>query len=270
VPASSLQRFSRSARFPRSDAEIPPGPDAGRIWRDPPAVTCDKFSGRTITRLTSYRGHSHHLVGSAPLWLDDGHRLLVVSDRAGHSHLFLFDFSAVTLTQLTDLRSGERPAAAEFVSPGHLRFLYGRAGYELDLASLRMRATPSRSPPRLPHPRRSLPALSAALARPASALGETPLTDGHRLLWLTVGRTRRALACLAGSGLAAHALAAPCLRPGGDQAIFVSDASGYAQLYSVDTRQPATLPLASAFIRSARSPRSASAASVPRPTPPPA
>ena len=246
----------RPARLPRSDAEIPPGPNAGRVWRDAPAVTRDAFSGREITRLTGYRGHSHHLVGAAPLWLDGGRRLLVVSDREGCGNLFACDFAAGALTQLTDLRAGERPAHAAFLASGLLAFAYGRAFYALDLASLRMRETAAPRAPRRP-------------ATAPATVGETLLPDGRRLLWLDSARARRALALITGSGTAPHALTAPCLRPGAEQVVFVSDAGGYAQIYAIDARAPATLPLAFGAMLShpLHSPRAASA---PRPTSPPA
>src|SRR3954469_16269860 len=117
-----------------NDAEIPPGPNAGRIWRDAPEIRRDPLTGRTVHRLTGYRGHSYHIVGAAPCWLDGGRRLIVLSDREGHGNLFSYDFVARELSQLTDLRTGNRPTLAR-LSPSseQLEFWYDQQFYQLEL-----------------------------------------------------------------------------------------------------------------------------------------
>src|SRR5439155_19249261 len=110
--------------------------NAGRVWRDAPATHCDPLTGRIVTRLTSYRGHSHHLVGAEPCWFDEGRQLVIVSDREGCGNLFAYDFSSGALTQLTDLRGDGRPESAHFTGALKLGFTYGAMFYELELDSL--------------------------------------------------------------------------------------------------------------------------------------
>ncbi len=241
MPVTHVQRSPRRASV---DAEIPPGPNAGRVWRDAPASHCDPVSGRIVTRLTSYRGHSHHLAGAAPCWLQDGERLVIVSDREGCGNLFAFDFSAGALTQLTDLRGDDRPAHVQLISGDRLGFWYGDAFYELELDTLRMRESKSRAA-----------ALRGAMASASDVVGETALSDGRRMVWLAAGRgprNRRVLAVTGGSGLVPYAVTAPCVRPQCEQVLFVSDAGGYAQIYAVDASQPATLPRLAAASRGKR------------------
>lgn len=256
MPVSSAQRLSRSSP---GESEIPPGPNAGRVWRDAPATHCDPISGRIVTRLTSYRGHSHHLAGAAPCWLDEGRQLLLVSDREGCGNLFAYDFAAGALTQLTDLRGDERPGGAHFTGPLRLGFRYGAAFYEVELDSLRMREV---------RPRAIGRARSATGA--TARVGEIVSPAQGRIVWLAPGGAgggKRVLAVTGGSGLAPFAIAAPCVRPGQEQVVFVSDASGYAQIYVVDASSPAELPRLTALTRARRR---AGAASGPRPTSPPA
>lgn len=235
VPVPPVKRFSRRVSV---GAEIPPGPNAGRIWRDAPASHCDPLSGRIVTRLTSYRGHSHHLVGAAPCWLDEGARLVIVSDREGWGNLFAYDFAAGALTQLTDLRGDDRPARVQLLSRDRLGFWYGGVPYELELDTLRMREFKPRASAGTP------------AGKPvAESVGEATLSDRRRIVWLAGGagrRDRRVLVVTAGSGLVPYAVTAPCVRPRQEQVLFVSDASGYAQIYAVNAGQPATLPRLSA------------------------
>lgn len=238
---------------------IPPGPHAGRIWRDVPAVTRDPFSGREITRLTHYRGHSHHLPGAVPCWLDGGRRLVLVSDREGHGNLFAYDFTDSTLTQLTDLRTGDHPERVSLTGESQLAFWYGRLCYELELVSLRIR--PAHRAPR------------AAPAASPGFTGEMPASHRRRLLWLAApgapASQRRALALLPAS---VRSPARPCLSPDGSRVVFVADDAGYAQIFSVDAQAPASLPLVSslpAALRPAPIPAvSARGASAPRSTRP--
>lgn len=201
-------------------AAIPPGPHAGRAWHDPVAVRAALLAGCTVRQLTNYRGHSHHLVGAAPCWLDGSRRLVLVSDREGCGNLFAYDFADATLTQLTDLRGNDRPTEVALAVRDRLTFRYGADAYELDGASLWLR------------PLRGRRARAKAVARPRLLTGETVSADGRRVVW--IGRMRTPLATTVGSGRAPFASTAPCASPDGRRVVFASDADGYAQVYAVE------------------------------------
>ncbi len=227
MPAPFRQR-SPAPRPAPPESGIPPGPHAGRLWRDPSSVTCDVLSGRTITRLTHYRGHSHHVAGPAPLWLDGGRRLIIVSDREGCGNLFVYDFAAATLTQLTDLRAGDRPEDAALLAPDRVAFTYGSLRYELGLASLRI----------LPvRPATDIAPTTAPIAPLRFSVGESCRAGGRHLLWLARSRTpargRHSLALLEAG--APHVPAQPQLSPDGSRVIFVRSTAGYTQIYAIET-----------------------------------
>ena len=198
-------------------AAIPPGPFAGRIWLDPakPARNC------AVRQLTNYRGHSHHLAGRSPCWLDGGRRLVLVSDREGCGNLFAYDFAEGSLTQLTDLRGKERPTDVEATTSERLVFRYGEDVYELDCKTLWLR----RRANRVPRMQKSKSRSNRPVVREAIA------ADGRRFIYL--GTARTPLAESRGSGRAPFAATAPCLSPDGQHVVYVSDADGYAQVYAV-------------------------------------
>lgn len=198
-------------------AAIPPGPFAGRIWLDPakPARNC------AVRQLTNYRGHSHHLAGRSPCWLDGGRRLVLVSDREGCGNLFAYDFAVASLTQLTDLRGTERPTDVEAATGARLIFRYDGEVYELDCKTLWLRRR-ARQAPRMQQRK-------SRIQRPV--VRETIAVDGRRFICL--GNSRRPLVESRGSGRAPFAATAPCLSPDGQHVMFVSDADGYAQVYTV-------------------------------------
>jgi Tol biopolymer transport system component len=203
-------------------AAIPPGPHAGRIWHDAIGSPVASVCGGAVRSLTNYRGHSHHLVGAAPCWLDGGRRLVLVSDRDGWGNLFVYDFSAASLTQLTDLRGTERPADVAIAPRGRLTFHYGTGSYELDRASLWLRPLSRQA---------SRPRAGPTFSRQI-ATGETIAADGCRVIW--VGTSHTVVAATEGSGRAPFSATAPCVSPDGRRVVFVSDASGYAQIYAVE------------------------------------
>ena len=63
----------------------------------------DPVTGVSITQLTSYKAHSHHLYFTNPGWYAGGKKLLIGSDRGNRTNLFGVDLDDGTLTQLTDL-----------------------------------------------------------------------------------------------------------------------------------------------------------------------
>ncbi len=183
-------------------------------------------------QLTNYRGHSHHLAGANPCWLEGGKRLVVVSDRDGCGNLHAYDFSAGTLLQLTDLRGSERPRSVQRLDETRLGFWYGAESFELELTTFRIRSVIA--PP------------ADDAARGATVVGDELLPDGRCAIWISgstvAARDRRVLA-VTGSGRAPFALAAPCLRPGTEQVVFASDAGGYVQLYLAEGSCLGELPL---------------------------
>lgn len=225
----------RSAGSARSAAaEIPPGPNAGRSWSELPVVRRDPISGRNVAQLTHYRGHSHHCVGAEPCWLDGGRRLAIVSDREGWGNLFLYDFAARTLSQLTDLRGPARPHDARMLTASRLGFRYGVGFFELELTTLRIRRRP-----------RSMSRVKIA-ASAAWRTGVARLDEGRHAIW--VGRCggaachRRVVAVASASGRTPLAAIFPCVRPGTKEVLFVSDSAGYAQIHAVEIARSGSLP----------------------------
>ncbi|SFL91479.1 oligogalacturonide lyase [Gracilibacillus orientalis] len=62
----------------------------------------DRFSGVTITQLTDYTGHSHHLYFTENGWYDNGNKILFCSDRENKTNLFSLNISSGEIVQLTD------------------------------------------------------------------------------------------------------------------------------------------------------------------------
>ncbi|MGN8647298.1 oligogalacturonate lyase family protein [Gracilibacillus sp. HCP3S3_G5_1] len=62
----------------------------------------DRYSGLTITQLTDYTGHSHHLYFTENGWYDNGNKILFCSDRENKTNLFSVHVSTGEIVQLTD------------------------------------------------------------------------------------------------------------------------------------------------------------------------
>ena len=218
--------------------EVPPGPNAGRVWRDQRVSWCDATTGLRVTQLTNYRGHSHHRVGPKACWLDDGRRIALVSDRDGCGNLFAYDFDAHELVQLTDLRGGDQPTAVRLVGADRIAFRYGAAGFELELSSLRLR--------------RSARARSLTRGRikqlPSMIAGEQMTTAGKRALWVAAqDEAPVVLAVLDAPADISHARTAglamePCMGPDGKRVVFTALAGSYTQVHAVDVESWAGLP----------------------------
>jgi hypothetical protein len=204
-------------------AAIPPGPNAARVWHDPIVSRAALMGGGVVRQLTNYRGHSHHVAGAAPCWLDRGRRLVLVSDREGCGNLFVYDFANASLTQLTDLRGKDRPTEVVGTTHDRLTFHYGASAYELDCTSLWLRPLAAKTSRHR----------AAAAPRSKLAVGETLAAGGRdRVIW--IGSARTPLAKTEGSGRAPFASTAPSLSPDGRRVVFASDAGGYAQVYAVE------------------------------------
>ena len=125
----------------------------GTTYNDGPFAYVDAKSGRTVHRLTNYRGHSSHLYFTDPCWIDGGRSFVFVSDREGRSNLFRYDFpgeiaSGGTITQLTDLTGpnienervfDHRPQGAFSATNGKYYYWWRNVLYELDLHTLEER-----------------------------------------------------------------------------------------------------------------------------------
>jgi len=81
---------------------------AGRVWPAEWSEYEDKTTGAKVKRLTSYKGHSHHLYFTNPGWHDGGRRMLFGSDRDNRTNLFSIDLESGEITQLTDRDRGGR------------------------------------------------------------------------------------------------------------------------------------------------------------------
>ena len=53
----------------------------------------DSYSGREITRLTDYFGHSNHLYFTDPCWYDNDTSFIFTSDRDGKSNLYGYNLA---------------------------------------------------------------------------------------------------------------------------------------------------------------------------------
>ena len=135
----------------------------GSISNDGKFSYIDPLSGRTIHRLTNYRGHSNHLYFTDPCWIEGGPSFVFVSDRDGQSNLFRYDFpgeltSGGTITQLTD-RSGmnienervfdHRPQGAYSKANRKYYYWWQNVLYELDMHDLSERIVFEADPDRV-------------------------------------------------------------------------------------------------------------------------
>jgi oligogalacturonide lyase len=81
----------------------------GQVFEDPQFTYTDAYSGRTITRLTDYLGHSNHLYFTDPSWFNNGRSMFFVSDRENQSNIFRYDLDGASITHLTDFSGPVRP-----------------------------------------------------------------------------------------------------------------------------------------------------------------
>ena len=125
----------------------------GDVYHDGEFSYPDSRSGRTIHRLTAYRGHSNHLYFTDPCWIGGGSTFVFVSDREGKSNLFRYDFrdgyrSGGTITQLTDLSGpnienervfDHRPQGAFSDANGRYYYWWHNTLFELNVDTLEER-----------------------------------------------------------------------------------------------------------------------------------
>lgn len=128
----------------------------GRTYRDPVFRYADGHSGREVTRLTDYLGHSNHLYFTDPCWFNDGRSLIFTSDRENQSNLFRYDLDSHAITQLTELRGAGRPSGC-FSAANNRHYYWWRGGlYELDPDTCAERPV-GEAPPGMAVPGRAAP-----------------------------------------------------------------------------------------------------------------
>jgi oligogalacturonide lyase len=108
----------------------------GKVWHDPVYRYIDSVSGREITRLTDYRGHSSHFYFTDPCWLNGDRSFVFTSDRENRSNLFRYDLDTGAITQLTDLDGAGRPGGCVSPANGLLYYWWDAVLRELDPFSL--------------------------------------------------------------------------------------------------------------------------------------
>ncbi|MBM7573470.1 oligogalacturonate lyase family protein [Aquibacillus albus] len=74
----------------------------GKQWSPEWESFQDRFTDVTITQLTNYTGHSHHLYFTENGWYKNGNKLLFCSDRENKTNLFSIDLRTGDILQLTD------------------------------------------------------------------------------------------------------------------------------------------------------------------------
>lgn len=97
------------------------------------SVFTDEVSGREITRLTDYKGHSHVQYFTDEYWINES-RFIISSDRCGYSNLYVVDLSDRSVQQLTDLDGRDRPEGVYSRARGTFLFWYGNRLMEVDPA----------------------------------------------------------------------------------------------------------------------------------------
>ncbi|MFP4510300.1 MAG: oligogalacturonate lyase family protein [Spirochaetaceae bacterium] len=113
----------------------------GFVYHDPAFQYTDQYSGRTIERLTDYLGHTNHLYFTDPCWIEDNRSMVVTSDRNNRSNLFRLELEDRVLTQLTDLKSGERPHSSYSSATRCHYYISDGALIELSIDTLEARET---------------------------------------------------------------------------------------------------------------------------------
>jgi oligogalacturonide lyase len=122
----------------------------GRVYHDKPFTYEDPYSGRTITRLTDYLGHSNHFYFTDPCWFNDDRSFIFMSDREGQSNLFRYDLDDHKITQMTDLKGPSKARGCISTVNNANYFWWQNQVIELDLDTLEERliweAPPGMSP----------------------------------------------------------------------------------------------------------------------------
>ncbi|PAW79294.1 MAG: hypothetical protein B9S32_04925 [Verrucomicrobia bacterium Tous-C9LFEB] len=75
----------------------------------------DSTTGRTVRQLTAHKCHSHHFYFTNPGWWDQGHRLLMGSDRGGRTNLYSIHLESGEITQHTDADMPGPPRETSFL-----------------------------------------------------------------------------------------------------------------------------------------------------------
>lgn len=111
----------------------------GEKWEDKIYKYKDDISGREITRLTNYKGHSNNLYFTDQFWIRDNESFIFTSDRAGYSNLFKYDLNNYEIIQLTDLKGEDRPKGFySKVNSAHY-FWYDGVLHELSMQNLNLK-----------------------------------------------------------------------------------------------------------------------------------
>ena len=112
----------------------------GRQFRDEQVRYEDPLSGREITCLTNWLGHSWQFYFTHPCWIDEGRSFLFHSERDNASNYFRHELATGEIVQLTDLQ-GEEAFFKGFLCSATGCFYYwsGNALLELQVDSLKQR-----------------------------------------------------------------------------------------------------------------------------------
>lgn len=118
----------------------------GKQWKEKVKTYKDPISGISVTRLTSYLGHSSCLYFTDPFWIDQGRAFIFSSDRDGCSNLFRYDLQDGIVTQLTDFPMPDSPDSGlrrfggyTWAKTNKHYFWNDRDLLELDLQTCRLR-----------------------------------------------------------------------------------------------------------------------------------
>ena len=108
----------------------------GRVYQDPIFEYKDPCSGRKVTRLTDYLGHSNHFYFTDPCWFNNDQSFVFTSQRENEGNMFRYDLADHKITQMTDLGSKGRPGGCVSEVNGAVYYFVGRKLIELNLNSL--------------------------------------------------------------------------------------------------------------------------------------
>ena len=122
----------------------------GRVYRDRQVRYADSLSGREITRLTGYLGHSWQLYFTHPCWVDGATALVLKSERENRGNYFRYELASGELVQLTDFT--ERQLFEGCLAPATNRLYYwiGATLWELRLDDLQERPVSEMTGPMRP------------------------------------------------------------------------------------------------------------------------
>ena len=115
--------------------------NTGKKWPSELTIYQDPISGARVRQLTHYKGHSSHFYFTYPCWYDNGHKIIVFSDRENRTNLFGVDLTSGDITQLTDLDpvKGDIGGLSKNPVREEIYFYHGDTLMALDLASLHTR-----------------------------------------------------------------------------------------------------------------------------------